>query len=70
MLAFDLDPQLPLVEWWKRRGKGDDPTIFEGICDVADAVERALLAGYDWLFLDGPPAILQIVQEARWQLSK
>jgi chromosome partitioning protein len=61
--ALDLDPQLSLVEWWKRRGKGDNPTLFEG-CDAADAVERANLTGYDWLFLDGPPAILQIVQEA------
>jgi chromosome partitioning protein len=62
--AIDLDPQLSLVEWWKRRGKGDNPTIFEGVCDVADAVERATWAGYDWLFLDGPPAILQTVRDS------
>jgi chromosome partitioning protein len=62
--ALDLDPQLSLVEWSKRRGKGNNPTIFEGVCDVADAVERAYLAGYDWLFLDGPPAILQAVQDS------
>ena len=26
----DLDPQRSLVAWWQRRGKSDNPTIFEG----------------------------------------
>jgi chromosome partitioning protein len=62
----DLDPQRSLVEWWKRRrsktGKSGNPTIFEGVDDPADAVERALTTATEWLFLDGPPAFLTVVK--------
>jgi len=61
---LDLDPQKSLVEWWKRRGASENPTIFEGVDEAADAVERADLAGYDVLFLDNPPAFLQIIQDS------
>ena len=60
----DLDPQCSLVEWWKRRGgTGDSPTIFQGVDSAREAVERAQLDGWDFLFLDGPPAFLVTVQE-------
>jgi chromosome partitioning protein len=61
---LDLDPQRSLVEWWRRRGASENPTIFEGVDEAADAVERADLAGYDWLILDSPPAFLQVIQDA------
>jgi chromosome partitioning protein len=63
----DLDPQKSLVEWWKRRGKPaakpGHPEIFEGVDSAVDAVERADLAGWDWCFLDGPPAFLHTMEE-------
>ena len=60
----DLDPQRSLVEWWKRRGKkADSPTIFEGVDSAIDAIERAERDGWDWLFLDGPPAFLVVMEE-------
>jgi chromosome partitioning protein len=59
----DLDPQKSLVEWWKRRGRTENPTIFEGVEAAADAVERADMAGYEWCFLDGPPAFLTVLEE-------
>src|SRR5262245_58232763 len=62
---FDVDPQRSLVEWWKRRGKAvkaNNPTIFEGVDDPADAVERALTTATEWLFLGGPPAFLTVVK--------
>jgi len=60
---IDLDPQRSLVGWWKRRGDGDNPTTFEGVESALDARERAELAGYDWCFMDGPPAFLRTLQE-------
>jgi chromosome partitioning protein len=60
----DLDPQRSLVQWWERRGATENPTVFEGVDEAADAVERVALAGYDWLFLDCPPAFLQTIEEA------
>lgn len=61
----DLDPQRSLVEWWKRRGRpGESPTIFEGAHTAHDAVEALNLNGWDWVFFDGPPAFLTVVQEA------
>jgi chromosome partitioning protein len=63
----DLDPQKSLVEWWRRRGKPGGtpghPEIFEGVDSAVDAVERADLAGWDWCFLDGPPAFLHTMEE-------
>ena len=35
----DLDPQKSLVEWWKRRGKTGNPTIFENADTAAEARE-------------------------------
>ena len=60
----DLDPQKSLVEWWRRRGKTENPQIFEGADTAADAVEALELDGWDWVFLDGPPAFLTVIQEA------
>jgi chromosome partitioning protein len=59
----DMDPQKSLVEWWKRRGKSDNPTIFEGAFTAGDAVEALTLDGWDYCFLDGPPAFLTLLQE-------
>jgi len=60
----DLDPQKSLVAWWERRGKSDNPTIFEGADTAFDAVEALEMTGWDWVFFDGPPAFLTTVQDA------
>lgn len=59
----DLDPQQSLAEWWNRRGTPDNPCIFTGAEIAADAVEALRLDGWDWVFLDGPPSHLTILQE-------
>lgn len=59
----DLDPQKSLVAWWKRRGRSDNPTIFEGADTAGDAVEALELDGWDWVFLDGPPSYLGVIQD-------
>lgn len=59
----DLDPQKSLVEWWKRRGKSENPTIFEGADSAEDAIEALELDGWDWIFIDGPPSFLPTIAD-------
>src|SRR5262245_6117432 len=63
----DLDPQQSLAQWWQRRGHPENqpgsPTILAGTDSAVEAVERATESGlYDLLFLDGPPAFLEMMQ--------
>jgi chromosome partitioning protein len=64
----DLDPQQSLARWWNRRGQPQgqpgSPTILAGVDSAVEAVERAAQSGlFDILFLDGPPAFLETMQE-------
>jgi chromosome partitioning protein len=59
----DLDPQKSLVAWWKRRGRTDNPTIFEGADTATDAILALEQTGWDWVFLDGPPNFLSRMEE-------
>lgn len=60
----DLDPQKSLIAWWKRRGRTDNPTIFDGAdTPTTDAVEALEQTGWDWVFLDGPPNFLSCMEE-------
>jgi len=60
----DLDPQESVADWWRRRGCPDNPILFDGEDRASDAVEKAELAGYDWVFLDGPPGSLTVTADA------
>jgi chromosome partitioning protein len=59
----DLDPMRGLVAWWLRRGKTENPTIFEGAETAADAVERLEMDGWDVCIMDSPPAFLTVIDE-------
>ena len=61
----DLDPQKSLDGWRIRRGgkDSDSPEIMRGVDSALEAVERAAMTGWDFLFLDGPPAFIETVQE-------
>jgi chromosome partitioning protein len=59
----DLDPMKGLVAWWLRRGKTENPTIFEGAETAADAVERLEMDGWDVCIMDSPPAFLTVIDE-------
>ena len=60
----DLDPQRSLVSWWARRGKSDNPKIFEGAEMAQDAVEALRLNGVcNYVFIDGPPAHLMTIED-------
>ena len=57
----DLDPQESLAQWFKARGRKDNPRIYTGTGIAADAVAALKLDGCDVAFLDGPPAFLQTI---------
>ena len=59
----DLDPMKGLVAWWQRRGRTENPTIFEGGETAADAVERLEMDGWDICIMDSPPAFLTVIDE-------
>jgi len=60
----DLDPQRSLAEWWKRRGRSENPRIFAGAETATEAVEALELDGWDWVFIDTPPAFLATIEDA------
>jgi chromosome partitioning protein len=60
----DLDPQRSLVSWWARRGKSNNPEIFEGPETAQDAVETLRLnSPCNYVFIDGPPAHLMTIED-------
>jgi chromosome partitioning protein len=60
----DLDAQQTLAAWFKDRSIKDRPEVFGGELSPASAVEKLSLAGWDLVFLDGPPSFLELVKEA------
>ena len=60
----DLDPQRSLVGWWQRRGRTENPTIFDGVDLASEAVERLSHDGWDWVFIDTPPAFVNLISDA------
>lgn len=59
----DLDPQRSLAAWWKRRGSPGNPTIFTGAETASDAVEALSYDGWDWVFIDTPPAFIATIRD-------
>ena len=60
----DLDPQKSALAWWQRGGCPNNPTIFRGADVASEAVERLSMTGWDYVFLDGPPAFLEVMRDA------
>src|SRR5689334_13699917 len=60
----DLDPLGSLADWWKRRGSPDNPCIFRGADTATEAVEVLGLDGWDWVFIDTPPAFVATIEDA------
>lgn len=60
---IDADPQSSLERWWGLRGGSNNPRLV-----VADAspegIGLILADGYEWAFIDTPPAMLSIIRDA------
>jgi chromosome partitioning protein len=60
----DLDPLGSLGDWWKRRGSTANPCIFRGADTASEAIEKLTLDGWDWVFIDTPPAFIATIEDA------
>jgi chromosome partitioning protein len=62
-LLIDTDPQASLSLWHQLRGTGL-PAIKTATRGIADIVKAAKRDGYEWVFIDTPPNVSSIVNEA------
>lgn len=60
---LDYDPQLSLVRWHELRGKPDNPVTLAGSARGSRVDVDRLGNGFDWVFLDLPPAIQHRVRD-------
>lgn len=60
---IDSDPQESLAGWHDRRGSPNNPKLFETEC-TQEAVRLIESEDFDWLIVDTPPAILDLVEQA------
>lgn len=70
---LDLDPLRSLAKWWKRRADAlpeeresetRNPDIFTSADTAAEAKEKLLMFGWDYLFIDSPPSAILLIKEA------
>jgi chromosome partitioning protein len=62
-LLVDADPQGSLTLWQKLRGTGE-PRIKAATRSVSEIVAAAKRDGYEWVFIDTPPTISAVVEDA------
>jgi chromosome partitioning protein len=60
---LDVDPQASLLRWWELRGQPDNPKIME-MDASAEALGLLMLEGWDWVFVDTPPALFDRIESA------
>jgi chromosome partitioning protein len=58
---LDLDPQESMSAWWDRRGTPANPKLFE-IDATAEAIELLVSEGWEWVFVDTPPARIELIE--------
>lgn len=67
-LLVDADPQGSLSLWHKLRGTGEPP-IKTAIRGVGDILARAKRDGVEWVFVDTPPNMSAVVEDAIQQAT-
>lgn len=60
---LDTDPQLSLARWHELRGSPANPRIVE-IEAAREAIGLLVAQKWDWVFIDTPPAMLDMVENA------
>lgn len=60
---IDADAQQSLSFWHELRGSPDNPRWFDLPC-TAEAVGLIAAEGFDWVFVDTPPALMDQIAEA------
>lgn len=62
-LLVDADPQGSLTLWQKLRGT-DEPPIRQAVRSVSEIVAAAKRDGYEYVFIDTPPTMSAVVEDA------
>jgi len=60
---IDADLQGSLKFWWHARGEPDNPQLREVDC-TAEGLALVAAEGWDWVFIDTPPALVEDIQQA------
>lgn len=60
----DIDPQASTVRFWELRGSPDNPQHLEVRGGLSATLDRARRDGFDFVFIDTPPALLPTIQAA------
>ena len=60
--VVDCDPQRSAAIWWNARGETENPTVFVNSF-ASNAVEKLRRDGWDWVFIDAPPAFIDTLKE-------
>ena len=61
---IDVDPQESTVRFWELRGSPDNPKFFQIRGGLAATLDRVRAEGFDYAFIDTPPALLPTIQSA------
>src|ERR1700721_282312 len=62
-LMIDADPQGSLTLWHKLRGT-NEPSIKTAVNSVSGIIAAAKREGYEWVFIDTPPNVSAVVEDA------
>lgn len=60
----DAEPQESLSLWWSLRGKPGNPFLHSYSGDPVDDAEKLRTEGYDWIFVDTVPAMMEHIERA------
>lgn len=60
----DIDPQQSLAEWFAQRPIKNAPEVYTGELDPQAVVQKLQHTGLELAIIDGPPAYLDMVEEA------
>lgn len=61
VLIIDLDPQGSLASWWNKREEENPDFVEANVENLPSIIKKAENAGYEYLFIDTPPAYLQTI---------
>jgi chromosome partitioning protein len=60
---IDGDAQASLAAWYELRGEPDNPKLFD--MDIsAEGIGLLMAQGWEWAFIDTPPAIIDLIEVA------
>jgi chromosome partitioning protein len=62
MMDLNFD-QGSLTQWWEMRGEPKAPFLALNVDNIPRTV-KALASAYDWLFIDTPPADMDLIEQA------